>query len=472
MKKLVKILMPLLSCLIFFYPQGSKAHSSTFFVPRSITTDSVFELSLSNYHRYHDDNESRAQFYIKPFVMQSTNKKSLARYFLPNNAQCITLDESGQGNVDPLWFSLISPAGSSYSSNVFLAPVRTAAGGIFTFYMFLNDCWWFGLNTTVMHAKNDLKVCECRRSKSGTCPGIANACQAFNNPTWCAGKLPCCAQGKTGLDDIQLKIGYDFMRCDDNHASIYVVGTIPTSRKQKSKVLFEPLVGSNQGSLGIGFDGDYRISTCDTHNLSVMADLKYRYVFSATERRSFDLCKNGDWSRYLLVVTQTAPAFSLPGINLLTLPVKVKPGSTIDFWLALHYQRCALNVEIGYDLWWRQAEKICKKCCIPETFGIQTLALCTPPITSASTANISQAATGSNATVSDAVFTPITNADINLNSAAHPHAISNTLYIDVGYTYDQNDCRSWLVGLGSSYEFANKNALAQWAIWATGGVAF
>ncbi len=450
------------------------AHSHSIFIPRSVTTDSLFELSLVNYRRYHLENCSNIQSYVRPFFMASTNKKDLARYFLPKNKKCISLDQAGNGDVDPLWLNLIAPLGTNYTSTVCIRPERKVAGILFTFYVDLCKQLWFGLNTAFMHVSHNLELKELHRTQNGILPGFANACDAFNNPAWKYGKLSCHARTLNGLDDIQLKLGYDFYLEEDcNHATAYLVATAPTGKGDRAHYLFEPLIGSKQPSFGAGFNGDYTLySDGVQQRVNILADVKYLYIFSTTERRSFDLLNNGDWSRYLLVVEQCAPLFSLPGINLFTLPAKVTQGSTIDIWCALHYERCAWNFEIGYDFWWRQKEKIARKGLIPEnTFGIQTLALCSTPVTSASTANISQSAVGPNATVSDPVFTFLTNADINLQSGAQPSSLSQTIYADIGYTIE-GERFSGLFGIGGSYEFAARNAFDQWAIWLTIGGEF
>lgn len=449
------------------------AHSRSFFRPRDVSTDSAFELSQVNYHRYHADNEDGpGAFFIKPFFMRSARSNRLARYFLPNNKACISLDESGLGDVDPLWFSLIAPAGSFYTSNLTLAPQRTIGGLLITLYVDFCDSWWVGLNTAPMHVTTNDNLCETNRTQTGTIPGFADAYDAFNNPSWNAGKITNFNQKRWGLDDIQFKLGYDFYKTEDNHATAYLVGTIPTGKGSRSCFIFEPLVGSNHASFGCGFNGDFSVCDQEDDSINIMTDIKYRYIFSAQERRSFDLCANGDWSRYLLVVTQNEPIDSQPAINLLTGRVKVFERNTVDFWLAAHYQHCDIGFELGYDLWWRQAEKICKKCPITPGFAIQTLSLCQTPITSASTATISQAVEGPNATISDAQFTPIVDSDLNLTSAAHPNALSNKLYAALDYTHESTCGHPWVFGLAGSYELGNKNALDQWAIWLDVGLGF
>jgi len=448
-----------------------KAHSKSIFIPRSITTDSVFELALTNYDRYHDDSGACSYFYAKPFYMRSFNKKDLSRYFLPNNRRCVTFDESGAGDLDPLWFNLISPQGSFYRSLVCLCPERQAYGAVLTFYTQFCDDWWFGLNMTPMHVKHNLHVQESGRAEEGTLEGFRNACDAFNNPGWTAGHLSCSSRGKTGLDDIQFKLGYDFYKTCNEHASVYLVGTAPTGSRQESFYLFEPLVGSKNGSVGVGVNTDCEVYACNEHALNFMADFKYRYVFSATQRRSFDLRNNGDWSRYLLIVTPNEPLNSLPGINLFTQQVKVSPRNTVDLWLAAHYAYCGFNFEFGYDFWWRQEEKVCRKCPLRSDFGIQTLALCSLPITSASTANISQTAVGDNATRTDSSFVELTGADLDISSGTHPSSHSSTLYAALSYNDSICDYPVML-GLGGSCEFATKNALEQWAVWFSAGVGF
>ena len=452
-----------------------QAESISFFAPRSVTTNSAFELALVNYDRYHssnDQDDAWVQFYWKPFFMKSNNGNCLARYFLPHNKACVSLDESGAGDIDPLWFSLISPDGTFYTSTVCLCPTRKAYGALFDLYINVADCWWLGLTTTAMKVEHNLHVRELDRKYEGTIPGFQNACEAFNNPLWNAGKLPCSKRCQSGVDDVQLKLGYDFYTTDESHATLYVVGTVPTGKHVTSSVLFEPLVGSRHGSFGVGLDVDYAVCGCDEYAFNLLGDLKYRYVFSAQERRSFDLTQNGDWSRYLLVVTEAEPLDSMPAINLLTLKSEVTPGSTVDFWLAAHYARCNWHLEVGYDVWWRQAEKICLGSCgIAPGYGIQTLNVCPEGATTASTANISQSVRGPNGVVNDPSFVPLTTQDLNLCSAAHPAAHSQTVYGAVAY--DASLCGyHMMVGGGASYEFDAHNALRQWTVWFAQGFEF
>lgn len=465
MKKIIFLI------FIILFLDYIKPVSISFFRPRDITTDSTFELSLSNYYRYHTQNNNIISFFAKPFFIYSENSKDLAKYFLVSNKVQASLEENGEGDIDPLWINLISSGGTYYSSNLSIRPKRSCAGVILTSYFKLSNQFWLGINTTAMQVKTNEHLNEINRSQLGIIPNFRTAYDAFNNSDWNAGKISNENQHKGGLDDIQLKLGYDFFKNNSNHATFYFVGTIPTGNKPKSVHLFEPLIGSNHVSFGIGFDGDIQLYTKDHNKLSWMIDLKYRFVFSANEKRSFDLTRNGDWSRYLLVVSPDHSLNSKPAINLLTIPVKVTPQSTIDLWTAVHYRLRNWNFEFGYEFWWRQKEKISKKNNIESGFGIQTLALDSLPHLTASTANISQSASGSNSVQSDSQFVFITNNDLNNASASHPSANSQKLYLSLGHTFESNQC-SGSLGVGSSYEFATKHALSQWSLWAMAGISY
>lgn len=453
-------------------------HSHTFFTPRQVTTDPTMELALTDYNIYHPTNDSRYQFYIKPFFQQSTKKSKLAQYFLPNNVCAAAVREFGNGDINPLWFNVIAPAGTYYSSTLTLRPEYRTFGGVFTFYMDLGCDAWLLANTAAMGAESKSGICEYNFTSTGdagTISGFANMIQALNNPAWCFGKITCQTLKKGGLDDIQIKIGRNYFNCDGGHIAPYFVFTIPTGTKPKVHYLFEPLVGSKHASIGLGLNGEYIHNICDGHDVSLLGDLKWRYAFKATERRSFDLCGNGDWSRYLLVVQQSQPLFTSPGINYFTQDVVVKPKNTIDLWLAAHYAYCNWDLEVGYTFWWRQKQGInfgCANCKLGSYTGIFDMAaVCSQVITTASTATIAESiANGS--VVNDGIFVPISQNNFNLNSAAHPKAISNKLYLAGDWKNDTLCGCPVLLGLGASYEFGNNSALSQWGIWGNLGIDF
>ena len=451
------------------------ATSKTMFIPRLITTDQVFELGLTNYQFHRNKNESTTKISVKPFYQNSHAAHSLAKFFLPNKKTSVTLREDGTGDINPLWLNLISPAHTSYASTLSLKPKRTSTGAVLTWYSDLSSYvnhLWLGINTAIVHTKHNLHLQESNSANPGTLAGFTNACDAFNNSDWSAGRLSCCSQTLTRLDDIQIKIGYDCIDTNDVQISPYAVGTIPTGKRPKARYLFEPLVGSKHGSLGFGLNADFTLCS----NLSFMADAKYAYAFASSERRSFDL-NNGDWSRYLLVVTQAEPFTTFPGINSFTKKVRVTPGNTFQLWSALHYQDTSWHYELGYNFWLRGKEKIRIKSCSIHAECSQTpigifdmIRACNASATTAHTAQISQSIVGTNLVVSDTQFTPTRIEDLNICSAANSRVLSNTLYGSCGY-----QCASApvLLALHGSYEFTNSyGAINQYALWGTFEIQF
>jgi hypothetical protein len=452
--------------------------SHSYLKPRSITTNNVFQHSLGLYWWYHsvlcEENCIWWAMQVLPLYQRSTDAKAIAEYFFPCHKSAISIKEDGNGDVGSLWLNLIAQNGQSFDSTVSMRPVRSVAGVYFNFRFDFSTiiCHsWVDASFAVLHAKHALHFCQTLAEYPGVACDVATAGQALSQDDWCYGKFKVCSGLTThGVDDIQLKLGYDWFYCDTNHISPYIVGTVATAKSGVPEFIFQPTVGSNHGSIGVGVLGDYKMWLDDFKELTLLTDLKYRYVLRANDTRSFDLLQNGDWSRYLQVVQECAPSNSLPGINFLTQDVQVIPGSTIDWWLAIHYQHNQLNLELGYGLWWRSEEsiKLCQT--FPSSIGIYDIAGdCSGNPVTASTAHICQSVVN-NVPPSDATFVTITSADLDLASGAAPRAISNTLYLAVAYNGYLCDSPAF-IGLGGSYEWGHQ-ALSNRAFWMRFGVAF
>ena len=465
----------------------SNAHSSSFFMPRSITHNATFELALSTFQIYRDKDSECSPFslYVTPFLMQTNNSKQLARYLLPNNACNLNIQEDGSGNICSLWLDLVAPPGLDYSSTICITPKRTAAGTYCYARLDARSLWpnirhaairnaWASVSFAIAAAWQSLRAREQLTGDAvcGTIPGILSGIEAFNNPTWLYGKLCPFILKNHGVDDVQLKFGTNFYS-DDNcvRLSPYIVATARTGKAPTAQFLFEPLVGTVHNAIGAGLNADYIISENDSVTWCLMTDFKYRHLFPGCEIRSFDLCGNGDWSRYMLLANAATTSVSFPAINTCTVPVKVKPGDQIEYWLALHRAHCAWHAELGYNLWWRTTDHNIRLLAqFPADTGIYDLAGAVggTPV-SASKANISQSAVGPNKAPSDAVFTP--SCSLNLTSGSQLHALTNSVYFALSYNGEVCNCPV-MIGAGGGYEHATRNALAQGSVWGKVGIRF
>ncbi len=334
----------------------------------------------------------------------------------------------------------------------------------------------------VRHAMNLHEASTCL----GAVDNIKTFLDAFNNPEWTAGKIADGWLTQDGLDDIYIKLGYDLVRTLKKHIGLYACTSIPTGNKPCSCYLFEPLVGTVHARIGGGLNASVLFADHDNRQWTVLTDVRYCYAFANNERRSFDLTCNGDWSRYLLLVTEAQQFNTLPAINLCTHDVRVTLGSTIDLWAALHYEHAQHHIEVGYNFWWRDRESInmCTTCFCDNYYIYNLASGCDPALSCSPTANISQSVDGTNAVSSTTSCTPLKSTDLNSCSAAHPRTHTHKIYGALAYHGKQHDFPV-MMGLGISYEFAPriyvrancwprkiKTALEQWAVWCSFGAAF
>lgn len=485
----------------------------TTFVPRRMSQNSVLELSLYNYRRYHGnflDQECPPWVDVQlvaPYAFGSTNRQNQAEYFLPGGKQNIIIAQNNTSDVSSPWLELLRPMNSPYVSSLTLAPKRTVIGGalrlVFGAYKLIeDDCWYKNIWATVFipiqQVRHSTGIKESIATGSGTSlfsPGIHDAIDALNNPAWNYGKISPNTRTKAGIDDISVKLGWDAVTQERGHVAFYSQFFIPTGKGTKAHYLFEPLVGSDHWGIGGGLNADMAVWQNDCASVYLMFDARYAYFLKHKEWRSIDLF-NGDWSRYLLVATPTAQTTPLPGINYMTQHVSVTPRSMFEAWAALSFATEKWDIELGYDFWIRAQEKIRLKD-IPNLgvgifdFGANPDAgIC---VISAHCAKICAAIPSQpNGPIHDDTFTPLQNSEavnkqgttkasscntarcstaaqcsyLNLDSAAHPRALSSMVYAAISRECCFGDGHITVIGVGGSYEIAHRNsALSQYGVW-------
>ena len=446
------------------------------FIPRSITTDLVYT-DLNNYYLRHKQEDGPKFIYSGNFIYERSNKSDTlgSAFLLKNGCNCVSVNQNAPADINSNWLGLanLDPA-NPFAANFCISPQRSVFAYYSYLYFDLSD-WvcgmWADIATSVLNVRHKLNCCEVGNTAS-VCPGIQTVSDALNNPLYRFGKFDCgnCCDDlhRTGVDDIQVRLGYERSWCDDEHIwGGYLIGTIPTGRKPNAEHVFEPLIGSRHGSLGVGLNGFYQAWCNDQdHSIALMLDANYRYVFKRNECRTFDLCNNGAFSRFLLVADEADTATALPGINFFTQNIDVTPRSTVQLWLAMNYERCDYNLEAGYNFFWRQKETIACPCDLGATIGVYELGCPGPGCTSASTAKISD---GPNEITPDAAFVALTPNDLNLWSGAADTALSNKFYASVATHGTFCDCVDWNIAFGGSYEFVNGDyrcaTLPFWAVF-------
>ncbi len=457
--------------------------ASHVFVPRGASTDLAWIDSLTFYNRTREY-PNKSYIYSSTTIYQQSrkNKKFSSSFLLGDGNNTITVQQAAPGApvINSLELGLANPT-TPFASTLTINPTRKQFTYLGNMYFNLGNYWcglWGDVTFGVTNAHHRLNCCEV--GNMGTiCPGITNIASALgDNSALNFSKFYCgnCSDGKrrTGFEDIQLRLGYDYMWCDENRIGVYLIGTVPAGRSPTAEYIFEPLVGSKHASIGVGFLGDYEINWCgcgDESSLVLMTDFNYRYVLKHKECRTFDLMPNGPFSRYLLVVDSSALGFPFPAANVTTSSVNIKPRGTIQWWVGLNYEYCDWDFELGYNLFWRQKEQL-DQSCIPlsTTLGIYNLNGC----------GISQV-TASNATIfsssaADSAFIPLTPSNINIASGLAGRLLTNKVYGALSWTGCACDCFEWMAGFGASYEFVSKHdkcaAPSDWAVFAKWAVGF
>jgi hypothetical protein len=292
------------------------------------------------------------------------------------------------------------------------------------------------------------------------------------------------SQKKTQLGDIELMLGYDWINDECHHLDAYVGVVIPTSNTPKGEYVFEAIAGNGNhvGFMwGTNYGAEIWNDECGERSLAWEFAFNYRYLFSKTSTRSFDL-KGRKWSRYMLVFKDedardaATAANNLvgnvePGINeQFTRKVNVTPRSQINFNSGLVYDSCNFRGELGYNVWARQTDKVCLKDKFVEGVAVADIngTIVIDPAQQDFNeinrlSNIADNNNGANVDYSDA--TRIKRQDLDLNSAGSPCALTHTFYGYAGFHWDDM-CYPTFAGVGASYEFSAINtAVERWMVW-------
>jgi len=445
------------------------------YILRPFTADNTLELAVFDYDVYHraerGEDRPMVDFQATYFHRGSRSKTTGAGLFLGKNSFVVKQD--GTGDINSAWLNLLNDGENGFDSTFSYNPKYKVDGAYLGARFDLSD-WacglWGSVSSAFVRIKNTVKVCEDLRVAGNVC----NDCCDSNISV--AGTLgnrlgltSNASNGQMFIDDVQFKLGYDHYIGDDNHIGIYLVGLAPTRRSQTDyttdgELAFAHLI-SGRGSFGVGLNTDWTAWSCNDHSLNWLMDLKYRYIFRGFENRHFDL-NNGPLSGYVLQgVNDGANLDSFSLVDALTLPVKVTPGSTVDFWTALHYQFCNYGIEFGYDLFWIGQEKVTLRKNLVEGLGIFDYnSVLAGNVAISDTANA--LITGTDAHDSDAVFAALANENLSFASATTKRAISHKFYLALSHEKEYF-CGPVNMSVGGEYEYASKSQpiISQWGLF-------
>lgn len=399
-------------CMLFLHGSLGAFGPKTFFNTRSQGVNAVRELAgwqqLINLDRACD----YGALSVVPEYSHSFESKEMAEFLF---GCCSVLHFSGSKVPDRSKKDILADyfgLPSDFKSTVSFEPRITNFVFDLDLYQGL-DTWWRGgyvrIHAPITHTKWDLRLHECGIEFVSTAtiepagywgperivikPANKNQLyssvqEAFTGTKTFGDEHKPLKYGKiwgrqlmTRLADLQIAIGWNFVRGEDYHFGLNVRGTVPTGNAPNAEFLFEPIAGNGRhGELGGGVTGHYIFwrSADECHALGIYVDGNITHLFDAPQKRSFDLRGRCRASRYMLLETFDSPAENLfvapdelapsqyqrhiePVINFTTFDVKVHVAVQADIVAKLSYQRAGLELDLGYNFYARSHEEL-KRC--------------------------------------------------------------------------------------------------------------
>ncbi|MEI7580707.1 MAG: hypothetical protein WCJ17_02820 [bacterium] len=169
-----------------------------------------------------------------------------------------------------------------------------------------------------------------------------------------------------GIADIKLRLDW---LCYTHKRFNYSLGLslqLPTGTTITNEYAFEPHVGA-RGHAAAGYNGLLQLHAYAAKNLTVRVDIlgDVTYFFEGTERRMVSVYDLTDKvvmpaSPYRLVMRNKYSGVQ-PAANVMSLDHTVKPGFQFDGLVGVSTQWNRWTIDIGYNFYWHQAEKLSLK---------------------------------------------------------------------------------------------------------------
>lgn len=292
---------------------------------------------------------------------------------------------------------------------------------------------------------------------------------------------------KTGIADIHVDGGWNFVNNDRHQLGFYVRAVAPTGNRPEGLMLFEPVLGNGgHWEMGGGITGHLQLwhSDYEDKEINFCFDAQVTHLFAARQHRVFDLKKQGPLSRYMLAIDAPlgSPTINVtPLANLTYAQVHVGVPVQADIAALFNYASDTFTWNIGYNFWAVSCEKI--SCVTPCTRGGALHEL----------QNGSWRIVGTDATIhtlgTNDTQTILTQNDVDVSGAC-VSGMSHKFFTQFAYTWLGLDTRVLPhLGIGMEYEVGtNRCALGcahpcvqrccnnsmpwQWSIWLTGGFTF
>lgn len=436
------------------------------------------------------------------FGADGTNKVDVIKG-LSSGANLLLLKEKRPQVVNDLLLHVAGSNANNLEGAVKFAPRQTVYGARLDYFHRFNkwaDKIFFALAIPFVHVENDINFSiepiqpsESVATRTPTEDSVelgdlfVGKCitrTSADNVNEALKYAKLCSNSRSGLGDIEAQIGWRFLEGSKYHAAINAAVLFPTAEKAKADYLFSARTDDSKWALGVGSDASAVLWDDRNQNLKIIGSIQYKYLFEGTEKRTLGLKELTYASQINPVIKQKVidPIFShyylvgkkdtqclKPLANVSTLDVDVAPKNQINAILGFAYNNAGFTLDLGYNLFWKQAEEVSLKTCGCEspwrdgTYGVANKAYL---------ATTAFAASGSDSLAGDTDGF-IKSCQLNTDNAGTNAQIVHKAYAGVGYI-----AKTWeypvMVGAGVAYELpsSNRDAAEGYSFWGKAGIAF
>lgn len=410
----------------------------------------------------------RASFQIYPFYQESINSSFVNRYFLFKGKNELLV--AGDAVIEKLqtrdiraeWLNLPS----NFSGVLSVAAQQRQAGFVLEYLQHLYkwiehdffDNMFLDFTVPFVYVENNLHLTQTEVTNPGE-QFPRNIIEAFDQPQWNFGKISPKARSLVNVAEVEMKLGSWYMDENFNQIAYYGLITLPIAKKQNAEFLFNPFVGNGQ-HICIGGAANFQIllnRDPSRYAWCFFLGLKSILRIKNKQDRTFDLVGK-PWSRFMLYNTQGSSGgileTNVPGVNILTRRVTVRPYAAFDFIFGWRLKTEKLEFEFGYNAWGHMHDHIDNFVeQYPVPFGIAG----SEPGTTASKSTIAFQAPNDPL----GQFVTLNSNDLDRQSAEAGSALNQKFHMNAGFV--QNGAT---LGAGFFIDIPQKNSsLETWQIW-------
>jgi len=483
--------------------RDNRFESKTFMLTRPASHNMALREATWHDFIYNKKGDTLASYQLIALYQKSVRSDKTAKYFLFNCKSSLTVlgddqldflphDDDGNFLVDRVdrhrdvraeWLGLPSDFMGAFSIN----PIQRQTGVILEYNQSVKKIlknelfgnWYFSVMLPIVVVENNMNICQFdihNKKKGNERP--RDIIEALNQKSWRYARING-KRSRVNLSMIRARLGSVFLSENNSQIAYYSELLIPTASEDEGKYIFDAISGYN-GHLGIGTGVNFQFPiTRDGgyYDVCFFTNLEAVFLIRHDQIRTFDLIDR-PWSRYLLFNRKDGPPDEfVPGVNVLTQRVRVKPYSMIDFSVGWRIKTERVELEFGYNIWGHGNEKIecIKKFC--DQWGIagrRQKGDVKARSASLSTIYLQKATENEDIDQEDEnfEFIPIEECELDLDSATSQSALNHRVHAAIGFEHKGNKIDGFF-GAGGFFEFPQKNsALQLWGFWVKLGGSF